>query len=86
MHLVEKHIISRSHPSFKELDDLAFRSKNLFNAALYAVRQEFIFNKKYIGSNSVRKLFKEQDQPDFRALPAKVSWQSRLDRLIRLRS
>ena len=75
MHLVEKHIISRSHPSFKELDDLAFRSKNLFNAALYAVRQEFIFNKRYINHHEIRRIFKEQDQPDFRALPAKVSWQ-----------
>ena len=44
MILVEKHIIKSS----KELDDLTFKCKNLYNKANYLIRQEFINNGKYI--------------------------------------
>ena len=35
MRLVEKHIIKQSDGRYKELDNLMFLSKNLYNAALY---------------------------------------------------
>ena len=44
MILVETHIIKNS----KELDDLTFKCKNLYNRANYLIRQEFINNGKYI--------------------------------------
>jgi putative transposase len=35
MQLVERHIIKSTHPLFSEIDDLSFKSKNIYNAALY---------------------------------------------------
>ena len=44
MKLVERHIITKQNKLFKEIDTLAFLSKNLYNAANYLIRQEFINN------------------------------------------
>jgi hypothetical protein len=38
MKLVEKHIISKSHKNYKEIDHLAFLSKNLYNKGNYIIR------------------------------------------------
>lgn len=42
MQLVERHIINKGHDFFKELDEISFLSKNLYNRANYVVRQAFI--------------------------------------------
>lgn len=39
MRLVQKHIIKSSHSRFNEIDDAAFKSKNLYNSAVYLCRQ-----------------------------------------------
>jgi hypothetical protein len=39
MHLVEQHVIDRKDQRFAPIDAAAFASKNLYNAALYEVRQ-----------------------------------------------
>ena len=39
MNLVEQHIIKRTDPRFQRIDEAAFASKNLWNAANYLVRQ-----------------------------------------------
>ena len=39
--LVEKHVVKRSSLMFAEIDDLSFRSKNLYNRANYSIRQHF---------------------------------------------
>jgi putative transposase len=44
MILVEQHIIKQN----KQLDDLTFKCKNLYNKANYIIRQEFINNGRYI--------------------------------------
>jgi putative transposase len=38
MYLVEKHIIKPSNEIYKILDDLCFKSKNLYNKANYIIR------------------------------------------------
>lgn len=43
MQLTEQHIIERDDPRFAVVDAAAFQSKNLYNAALYEMRQAFIF-------------------------------------------
>ena len=43
MQLVEQHVISRTDPRFASIDVAAFKSKNLYNAALYVKRQAYIF-------------------------------------------
>lgn len=49
MNLIEKHLIKENHILYKEIDNLSFQSKNLYNSLLYIVRQEFFKTKKYIG-------------------------------------
>lgn len=39
MGLVERHVIKLGHQFSKEIDNLAWRSKNLYNYANYLVRQ-----------------------------------------------
>jgi hypothetical protein len=41
MKLVERHIITKNHSCWSEIDHLAFLSKNLFNLANYHYRQHF---------------------------------------------
>lgn len=73
MILVEKQIITRNNKYFKDIDELSFKAKNLYNATLYEVRQHYINNNKYLNYYDTGKLFAHNNQPDYRALPAKVS-------------
>jgi putative transposase len=75
MQLVEKTIIRKAHPYYKEIDAIAFKSKNLYNAALYTVRQEFIKNGSYLSAYDLFKSFKGSGQQDYISLPRKVSMQ-----------
>lgn len=45
MYLIEKHIINSSHSFYKECDELCFKSKNIYNQALYNVRKYYFDNK-----------------------------------------
>ena len=73
MVLVEKHIIKQSHQYYDEVDHLCFLSKNLYNSTLYTVRQYYFTNKQFLNYKAVNKLFVSGNQPDYRALPAKVA-------------
>jgi putative transposase len=76
MRLVEQHTIKQSDYRFKELDNLCFLSKNLYNSGLYAVRQHFFKTKKYLSFPEIAKQFAKENQADYRALPTKVSQQT----------
>ncbi len=71
MQLVEQHVINRNDPRYGAIDAAAFASKNLYNAALYEVRQAFIFQGTYLNYNQMDKLMKQHEA--YRALPAKVA-------------
>ncbi len=58
MQLVEQHIISKTDSRFAVIDQAAFLSKNLYNAANYLVRQSFIFDHRYIPYFELDKLMK----------------------------
>ena len=73
MRQVERHIVKETSPIWKQIDNLWFLSKNLYNYANYLVRQSFIFEGVYLGFNQVYHLVK--DRPDYQALPRKVSQQ-----------
>ena len=75
MKLVEKHIIRKGHSFFKPLDELCFLAKNLYNAALYTIRQHFFKTGEFLGYYQLQKLFQNEKQSDYYALPAKVSQQ-----------
>ena len=76
MKLVEQHLIKKTNPMFKECKDLCFKSKNLYNRALYEIRQEYINNKKYLNYYDIEKLCKTEKWIDYEALPRKVSQQT----------
>ena len=71
MQLVEQHVIKRGDPRWQKIDEAAFASKNLYNAANYIVRQAFIFDHIYLDNVKVFHLIKHT--PAYKALPAKVS-------------
>lgn len=73
MKLVEKHDFKKGSAQYKELDQLCFLSKNLYNAGLYTVRQYFFTKKKFLGYNQLTNQFSGTNQPDFGALPSKVA-------------
>ena len=76
MILIEKQIIKSSDNRYKELDNLCFLSKNLYNATLYEIKQSYFKTKKYLNYFEVDKLFKTSNNPDYRALPTKSSQQT----------
>ena len=73
MQLVEKHMIRKTDARFADVDRAAFASKNLYNAALYEMRQEFIFCGKYLNYNQMDKRMQKHEA--YRLLPRKVSQQ-----------
>jgi putative transposase len=73
MQLVEQHVISTRDPRYAAIDAAAFASKNLYNAALYLVRQSYIHAGKYLNYHEVQK--RMQSHEAYKALPAKVSQQ-----------
>ncbi len=73
MQLVEQHIIDKNDSRFYAIDEASFASKNLYNAANYIIRQEFIFNNHYI--SYVELAFKMKGTDEYKALPAKVAQQ-----------
>lgn len=73
MILVERHIIKNNSLEYNELDNLCFLSKNLYNTALYRIRQHYFDTGKYLNKfQLINQLTKEQ-QVDYTALPRKVS-------------
>src|SRR5260370_3606998 len=73
MQLVEQHCIRKSDPRYAIIDDAAFKSKNLYNAALYEMRQAFIHHGVYLSYEEMDT--RMQPHEAYKALPAKVSQQ-----------
>jgi transposase len=73
MQLTERHIIKSTEHRFAQIDELAFKSKNLYNAANYVIRQSFIYGWDYVNYNEMNRLMKSHEA--YKALPAKVSQQ-----------
>ena len=81
MRQVERHLIKPSRNLYSVCDDLTFKSKNLYNAGLYQIRQSIFERNKSDKENKKPVLswaqlvseFRKQDQSDMKALPSKVS-------------
>ena len=67
MILVESHIVNKS----KELDELTFKTKNLYNKANYIIRQEFINTGKYLSKFDMFSICK--DMEEYKILPSRIS-------------
>ena len=72
MYLTERHIIKNN----KELDELCFKSKNLYNRAMYLVRQHYFNTKEYLDFYKVYHLLVDSKDVDYYSLPTKVSVQT----------
>ena len=72
MTLVEKSIVTHDNELFSILDNLCFLSKNLYNSSLYQLRQHFFKNEK-LDYGKLDKMFRNESQVDYKALPQKVS-------------
>ncbi len=55
MQLVEQHCIRKSDPRYSVIDEAAFKSKNVYNAALYEMRQAFIHHGVYLSYEEMDK-------------------------------
>lgn len=70
MQLTETHIINKNHPFYNECKDLCFKSKNVYNCALYAIKQHYFQTKSYLSLSDCYKQLKTT--ADYKAIPAKV--------------
>ena len=74
MNLTETHQIRPNHKLYSICDELCFKSKNLYNAALFEFRQSY-FNKDLdtLTWQNINRIFNQNNQFDYRELPSKVS-------------
>lgn len=72
MLLVERHAIKRTHPIFKEIDNLSFQSKNLYNTALYIIKSHYKTTGEYIQFNNLYHELKKYPIWNDCKLPKKV--------------
>ncbi len=73
MQLVEQHCISKNDPRYSVIDEAAFKSKNLYNAALYEMRQAFLHEGISLSYEAMDTRMQRHEA--YKALPAKVSQQ-----------
>ena len=69
MYLVERHLIKTN----KELDEVCFKSKNLYNRALYLVRQHYFNTKEYLDYFKLSKILIESKDVDYYSMNTRVS-------------
>jgi putative transposase len=74
MHLVERHYINKQHQFYKEIDQITFKSKNIYNLGLYTIRQEYFKTGQFLNYNKLSQLMKDTDA--YKSLPRKVSQQT----------
>ena len=87
MKLVEQHIIRKNNINYKTIEDLSIKSNNLYNTALFIIRQHY-FNRKgkqfisdicdnvdydYVNYYELNRILKQTNNNDYKALPANVS-------------
>src|SRR6266702_621890 len=77
MQLVEQHVIDRRDPRYAIIDEAAFKSKNLYNAALYEMRQTYIFEGRYLNYTEMGKRMQHHEYSG-RPSPSKPSTSSLL--------
>ena len=67
--LTQQIIVSNKSNKFAQLDELCFLSKNLYNVALYHIRQYYKETGKYLTYNKLAKTLSDSNNLDYRAMP-----------------
>ncbi len=82
MTLVERHIVIKNSDNFKIIDELSFKSKNLYNYCNFILRQRFFENQKlekdkrlYVDEYDLTTQLAKEKQPDYCSLPSQTSQQ-----------
>lgn len=75
MYLVEQHIITINDKRYKDLDRICLLSKNLYNAALYIIKQEFLSTGKWIRAAELNKKMVADNNINYRAMSGSSSQQ-----------
>lgn len=58
---VEQHLIKNTNNNYKLIDELCYKSKNVYNYANYIIRQEFISNNNWIRFYDLCKIVKDSE-------------------------
>jgi len=75
MKLVERHKILKDNPNWKKLDYFSFISKNLYNQALFYIKQTYLETGKYLRYNAVEKYLRKENNENYKILPNNTSQQ-----------
>ena len=67
--LTQQIIVSNKSTKFAQLDELCFLSKNIYNVALYYIRQYYKETGKYLSYNKLAKMLSDSNNIDYRAMP-----------------
>ena len=67
--LTQQIVVSNKSNKFAQLDELCFLSKNLYNVALYHIRQYYKETSKYLSYNKLTKILSDSNNIDYRAIP-----------------
>jgi putative transposase len=73
MYLVERHVIKEKNPLHKELDNICFLTKNLYNKGLYLVRKHYFETKKYLDYLKLSRILRDSKDVDYYSINTKVS-------------
>lgn len=76
MKLIQSTIIKKNDNRYEEILDLCHKSKNLYNASLYEIRQRYFKDKKYLSYVELDRYFKESNNIDYRSLPSQTAQQT----------
>ena len=71
--LTQQIIITQKHKYYAGLDYLCLLTKNLYNVALYNIRQQYFKDKTYLNYNTLDKLL--SSNVDYKAIPYRQSAQ-----------
>ena len=74
MMLTETHQVNKGNPLYDVFDNLCFKAKNLYNAALYTFRQSFFDDDvKTLSRMEISTMFSKSKQADYASLQSKVA-------------
>jgi putative transposase len=72
-YIVEKHFIKRTHSAWVECDSLCFKAKNLYNQALYRIRQHFFKTGKFKNYSVIQKELQNEKADCYTQMKSKIS-------------
>ena len=73
---VERHIITKTDKNYEAIKEICHKSKNLYNYANYILRKSFFETNKLPNEYDLEKNLTNENQSDYRALPAQTAQQT----------